>query len=838
MGNNGEHVFVPPVGMKSKVVLAVGGLALVLAPAAFTMPLYRAPYLIANPDPGNTSRNPLVGDFDRDGYLDVVINGSVRHGNHDGTFTEVQSLPYVDRSCFQCNPAASDMEVGDVNGDGWLDLCFLVEGDSLRIHLNDGIGRFGTYTAVYAGSHGRFTLGDVNGDGKLDLIAYTTSMNTRLGNGDGTFGPVATSLPGPASHPLAGKPAVADVNGDGLLDVLVTGSDEPTRTGLLCLFVGNGDNTFQPRLDYDTGWRATSIATGDLNGDGLPDVAVVGVYVVSIYRSNADGTLTPANTVSPSTPMSAMIADFDRDGNGDLAIGSDGANAFSDPKALVFFHGDGNFGFAPSASFDIQHAGIIRGWIGAGHVDSDADLDVIVDNNVLLGNGDGTFGTILQAPTGTAPSVLAITDVNHDGRADVVTDNFAAASISVLLGAGDGSFGSANQFATAPNSFGFVAADMNADTHPDILTIGRVSGSGVVYVHLGTGTGTFPTHVQALAGVPYLASISTGDVNADGKVDVVTGSQEGHFSVLLGNGSGSLALYRTYTLEFTTDFVRDLALADMNGDGKLDIVGSVSPYGTVWRLTMLLGNGDGTFGVPQNSYGSYGMDSGGGLEVADIDQDGDLDIVVSGNYTEVFRNLGNGQLQNPTTVLVGGGAGLVVADFEGDGFLDLAITNDSRVILLFGDGTGAFPRKQAYGCGSMDLTSLAVARVDGNSVPDLVTSHRSGHVRVLLDTSSLLGVPMKPTPRVPIALAGRPNPTRSRVVLELDVPRRSPVTLRVYDLAGRLVRALADGTSEAGRHTVVWDLTDRNERRVPAGLYLCVARDGVGEARSRVVVLN
>jgi hypothetical protein len=399
----------------------------------------------------------------------------------------------------------------------------------------------------------------------------------------------------------------------------------------------------------------------------------------------------------------------------------------------------------------------------------------------LLGNGDGTF----FAPGGSygtggqAVNQLVVADLNGDGIPDVVAAEdcdvspgscTSGAAAGVILGNGDGTF---KPPAVYPLGQGYATAitvqDLNGDGIPDLVESmgGPSNGRGLVNILLGNGDGTFRSPLVFDAGGVGASSIVAGDIDGDGKPDVVV-ALNGGFSVLLGNGDGTLqpAVFSSSGLPYES---QKLLLQDLNGDGRRDLL-IFTPHGT----SVLLGQGNGTFGTPT----SYAL--GDYLSVlADVNRDGKLDIITEGWAI----NLGNGdgtfqpQLYDPLT-----GSPAVqfqVADINGDGIPDLAViqTFTSTIQVMLGDGNGAFEPPVSYPSVFRDY-SLMLADVNGDGKLDVVAvgldSSGKGSMAVLLNKRAAK-YEVSTTTLSPIASPGK---VRQAITYTATVgnPSGSPVT--------------------------------------------------------------
>lgn len=338
--------------------------------------------------------------------------------------------------------------IGDLNGDGIGDVVVNNSRDNtLSVLIGSGDGSFapamGSPIALACSPNG-VELGDVNGDGILDIVTanicfdppFDSTVSVFIGAGDGTFAEMLGSPYVLSSADGASLPVISDLDGDGWPDILTTNAS----AGSVSILLNDAGGSFSeaPESPTAVGNGTRQVAVGDLDGDGHPDLvsANSGDWEVSVLRGNGDGTFTPVGAIAVERhPTGVAIADLDGDGELDLAV----TNYFSDDLSILLGNGDATFDQAPGSPVAIDAIGPYMPAIA--DVNGDGIPDIATANadsdsvSVLLGDGSGGFAPAADSPfaVGTSPYALAFGDLNGDGRPDLVVPNWNSNDVSILL---------------------------------------------------------------------------------------------------------------------------------------------------------------------------------------------------------------------------------------------------------------------------------------------------------------------------------------------------------------------------------------------------------------------
>jgi len=728
--------------MRITTVIAACLLSCVIVSAAAPpMPTFfaRRDYTVFSASSGTPFGGGFVAtaDVNGDGIPDMVVRGGpcvlnagdcldVLLGNGDGTFRQGPNSQIGMYSI-------STFALADINGDGILDALVTGSGpyqggggpqpQGVGVSLGSGDGMFQPAVFYQAGADTGIqsvVVGDFNGDGFADAVAAGSSgVWLVTGKGDGTFNPGVLVVPLLTS---VGNIAAADFNGDHKLDLVVTmpiGLPPDDGAGFAVL-LGNGDGTFQSPQVFTQPLKAVAVAVGDLNRDGHPDIVVSSGFssYVYIYLGDGAGGFSGPGYVNLPAAVSIAIGDVNGDGIPDLV----------DPGVNIAF-GNGNGTFTKSTSYAVQSSGSYN--VVLADLRHNGRTDIITDSetaiSVLLSEGKGRFEDGLWTPVSGGAGCGVRADFNGDGHPDMAVNT--TQGIAILLGTGKAiapyGTGAAIPLAAAGCP---AAGDLNGDGIPDLL----VPAGGTAVAYLGNGDGTF-TQASSTA-IPSGGKLTLADFNHDGKLDFATSGN----LLALGNGDGTFQTPAPYIpsppLVGSYYYVN---AGDLNGDGWPDLV-LTNPFNPP-NISVLINNRQGGFiqgDIPRPPYTAPAM-----IAFADLNRDGKLDVVLgdSGNG-EAHVYLGNGKggliyqedLINP----VQSASVVMAADVNGDGIPDVGVLEPGTLALFLGNGDGTFAPPFYLGSASTPgdvLTQDLHGQAPTAGLPDIVAMDAIGGLSVLVN---------------------------------------------------------------------------------------------------------
>jgi FG-GAP-like repeat/FlgD Ig-like domain len=434
---------------------------------------------------------------------------------------------------------------------------------------------------------------------------------------------------------------------------------------------------------------------------------------------------------------------------------------------------------------------------GDGHL----DLAVTSDNpnkiEFFKNRGDGTFAapTTRLMGNATGPEGLAPGDFNGDGVLDFAVVLFGANQVQLVFGDGAGGFTLGPTYAAGTEPSMIVASDFDGDGDLDAALNNRVSGDMSVY--LNDGAGAFASAVNYPVGAET-RDIAVGDFNGDGRPDLAVTARDTRIVRLFDNvGGGAFHVFRDLSLGSTLE-PQGVTFADFDGDGALDVATATTGQDNQQHPSIFLQNNGGRIGIwvgPVNGQTLPGV--------------------------------------APT--------GIAAADFDLDGFTDVATSNADTddISVNKNGGIGIFFVPVVFPVGQKpEVPILLAGDLDRNGSPDLISLNQGSE-----DFSVLINRNHAPLGVEPLAGAmalalhpAIPNPTLGSTSLTFDVPRAGEASLVIYDVAGRLVRTLVNGSIPAGRHHAAWDGLGENGARIAAGAYV-VRLASSGETRTQLLVL-
>ncbi|MEZ5962752.1 MAG: VCBS repeat-containing protein [Planctomycetota bacterium] len=729
-------------------------------------------------------------DADRDGDADLYV----ARGGYDSLLLNDGTGTFVDASSHIPAYFASSREVVavDVDGDGDLDIVEAnVQPAANQLLINDGTGTFVSATLPPTGhSSIDVEVGDLDGDGDVDLVFGNDGTDSlMLNDGAGRFTSAGNV---PWDDVLTHSIALADFDGDGDLDLVAAVHPLPN----LRLYRNDGHAGFTDdgRLRFPVlAWSEAIVAAADIDRDGDADLVVGDIFVLPtrLLRNDGAGFFTDATAAvlpeaeGEETTSAILARDFDLDGWLDLLLCS--TRSDSHDELLL---NDGRGGFASGTRPILPRSYVSSGkGAAAGDLDGDGRVDLVISSDlaqqVLLQRPGAHFANVtldaLAPPTFGSPTSLALGDIDRDGDLDVVVGAYGYPK-RVLLNDGHAVFKdvTATHLVTGNDSTNDVLlVDVDNDGDLDLVT--GVSGQSRLFRNRGDGVFADDTAGSMPAQASGTRALAADDVDGDGDLDLVLGNSSTFATqswLYLNDGSGHFADATATRLPAALFQTTDVVLGDVDGDGHPDLL--LANGAT--RAALYVNDGTGTFHdvsgthLPQVARGDR-------TAAADVDLDGDLDLLLTGVGTQLLVNDGSGSF----TTAAGAVAAVaeidapLFADLDDDGDVDLV---DPGFPILYSNTTRQVQVPTVVRLGrSFDLVLLVDAPVPKVVMP-FVSLGLAPHPitipplgRMALEPATLIGLPPTPVsgsttltlglPPV-VALAGLPLCAQAVVAHDTD----------------------------------------------------------------------
>jgi len=592
-------------------------------------------------------------------------------------------------------------------------------------------------------------LGDVDGDGRVDLVSaneVSDTLTVFLQEEGGGFGqPLSLGDSSLTDGPQS--VALGDVDGDGRVDLVSANRDIDTLTVFLQV---EGGGFAQPislgnSLVTDGPY---SVALGDVDGDGRVDIVSANYLsdTLTVFLQVEGGGFAEPLSLGDSSltngPVSVALGDVDGDGRVDLVS----ANFLSD-TLTVFLQEEGG-GFAAPLSLGDPTLANGPVSVALGDVDGDGRVDLVSANylsdtlTVFLQVEGGGFAqpfSLGDSSVTNQPFSVALGDVDGDGRVDLVSANYFSDTLTVFLQDEGGGFAqpfSLGDSSLTNDSRSVALGDVDGDGRVDLVSAPEGSNTLMVFLQEEGGGFAEPLSLgdSSLTGFP--ASVAHGDVDGDGRVDIVSANvNSSTLTVFLQEEDGGFAQPLSLGDSSLTNGPRSVALGDVDGDGRVDIVSANFFSNT---LTVFLQVEGGGFAQPL-SLGDSSLTHGPrSVVLGDVDGDGRVDIVSAnalGNTLTVFLQEEGGDFAEPLSLgdssLTNDPRSVALGDVDGDGRVDIASANlgsDTLTVFVQEEG-GGFAQPLSLGGPSRtnDPRSVALGDIDGDGRVDIVSANSGSH---------------------------------------------------------------------------------------------------------------
>lgn len=581
---------------------------------------------------------------------------------------------------------------------------------------------------------------DLNSDGFDDLAVTSWYSNSRLSilladQLGGYEPPLFHTLPLGALDVAAG-----DFDGDDDLDLVVPNTGQYWEGTTFQLWTNQGDGVFVPGGQFPCGAGPTGITVADFNQDGALDVAVAhdayivyGASIAIVRGDGAGGFMAPQVLSLDQGTYKIDSGDLDGDGDVDLAV------AHETNQVTILYNTNGQFLLLDvleglPSSFGQQPT------VAIADADADGDQDILYSHSgsgaFFAGEiayyenpGDGLFGPPSGIPLalGTDGAVdIEVADVTGDGLPDLLGAQGASQSWTLVRGLGAGEFAPGEALRAGETPLAARAARVDGDDSVDVVVLGRDSMSVSVYRNPNQGVFEQPPVIDMIDpsfAPASFSNLAAGDIDQDGDLDLVVGHSanfNGEYGVTVrrNNGDGTFAARETYPLNV---FPNRVLLRDMDNDTFVDLVwvNDDSPS----RFRVRRNDQSGAFPTQVNGPSTSGL--AGAIETGDVDNDGDLDVLIGSFFNLLVsrNNAGASYAAFQAHELDWTPTAIGLGDVNNDGALDVFTNTGPQgwAQLCLGDGNGGFGPPLTLECGR-DVHAIAVGDINNDGAQDMVAA--------------------------------------------------------------------------------------------------------------------
>ena len=774
-------------------------------------------------------------DLDGDGDMDVLSASKLddkiawyENINGSGMFVEQRVITTeADSAC--------KVHAADIDGDGDMDvLSASLKDDKIAWYENtDGTGTFGEQQVITDSAYGAISVyaSDLDGDGDIDVLSASFNddkiawyENT---DGTGTFGEqrIITDSANGAISVYA-----SDLNGDGDIDVL---SASLIDNKIAWYENTDGTGTFGEQQVITTVFGPMTIYASDLDGDKDMDVLSTSEGNIAWYK-NIEGSGEFGEQLVITTSVSGLISVYtsDLDGDGDMDVLS---ASLRDNKIAWYENTDGAGSFSEQK---IITTDLIEAWsVYASDLNGDGDMDVLsasfYDAKIAWYeniDGIGTFGTqqLITAKADGATSVYAA-DLDGDSDLDILSASCVDNKIAWYENIdGAGTFGAQKIITVSANrAISVYAADLDGDDDMDVLSASAWDNKVAWYENLD-GIDTFGEQQVIIDSLDQAVSVYSADLNGDGYIDVLSGSEHKVAWYKNTDGRGTFGKQQIITTDVYE--ARSVFTADLDGDGDMDVLSASDVDNKIaWYENT---DGTGTFGKQQVI--TIEAEGAKSAYTADLDGDGDMDVVsASHKYTDDkiawYENIdGTGTFgeQQVISTEADGAKSVFTADLDGDGDMDVLSASrfDNKIAWYENtNGSGLFGELQVISTKLDGTQSVYATDLDGDGDVDVLSASFEDDKIAWYKNLGNTGNNAQPQNLIkPFDLSqNSPNPFSEFTTIKFSLPKRTHIRIYVCDIKGCVFKTLLDKQFSEGVHTV-----DFNGSELSSGIYIYMIKAG------------